>query len=127
MNVMSQQIHLVPGQELAAPSSPSPRFGEVSAKTAATVVESRTTLCLAWAIRVALLVIYVPVQILALIVLVTARLDLWASKVVTQSMAQTECKPANPQAFPVVSGLSTLSVVCDAHSPATPFDQRVKP
>jgi hypothetical protein len=103
MNAISQQIHLVPGQELPAPISPSPLFGEVPASRAATV-GTRTTLCLAWAVRVALLVVYVPVQIFAIIVLVTERLDLWASTVVTHSMAQTVRTPTIPQASPVVNG-----------------------
>lgn len=45
----------------------------------------RMTIYLAWAVRTALLVLYIPVQILSTIVQSTHRLDLWASAVVMQS------------------------------------------
>ncbi len=43
------------------------------------------TLYIAWAVRTALLVLYIPVQILVIIVRAAHRLDLWASAVVMQS------------------------------------------
>lgn len=47
--------------------------------------DKRMTIYLAWAVRIALLVLYIPVQTLSTIVELTHRLDLWASAVVTQS------------------------------------------
>lgn len=43
------------------------------------------TIYIAWAVRVALLVLYVPVKILSAVVQMTHRLDSWASRVVTQT------------------------------------------
>lgn len=46
------------------------------------------TICLAWTVRIALLVLYIPVRILSNIVESAHRLDLWASAVVMQSVRQ---------------------------------------
>jgi len=43
------------------------------------------TTYLAWGVRIVLLVLYVPVQILLTIAQSARRLDLWASAVITQT------------------------------------------
>ena len=48
------------------------------------------TLHLAWAVRTALLLLYIPVQMLFVIVQAADRLDLWASAVVMKSATQFE-------------------------------------
>jgi hypothetical protein len=53
-------------------------------------MDMRMTLYLAWAVRTALLVLYVPVQFLSIIVQGAHRLDLWTSAVVMQSAVQSE-------------------------------------
>jgi hypothetical protein len=49
-----------------------------------------TTICLAWVVRTALLVLYVPVRILSNIVESVHRLDLWASAVILQYAGQVQ-------------------------------------
>ena len=44
---------------------------------------------LAWVVRTALLVLYIPVQILSVMIQVAHRLDLWACAVVMQSSSQS--------------------------------------
>ncbi len=48
------------------------------------------TLYLAWAVRTAILLLYVPLQILSFTVQAINRLDSWASAVVMQSATQVE-------------------------------------
>lgn len=47
------------------------------------------TIYLAWAVRTALLVLYIPVQLMSFIVQRTYQLDLWACAVVMQSASQS--------------------------------------
>ena len=47
--------------------------------------DTQMTTYLAWGVRIVLLVLYVPVQILLTIAQSTRRLDLWASDVITQT------------------------------------------
>jgi hypothetical protein len=47
--------------------------------------DTRMTTYLAWGVRIVLLVLYVPVQILLTIAQSARRLDLWASAVITQT------------------------------------------
>lgn len=50
------------------------------------MIKSDMTIYVAWAVRTALLVLYIPLQILAIIVESTHRLDSWASAAVMQSI-----------------------------------------
>ena len=50
--------------------------------------DMQMTLCLAWAVRIALLALYVPMAILSNVVESARRLDLWASAIVMQSALQ---------------------------------------
>ncbi len=52
--------------------------------------DMQTTIYFAWAIRIALLVLYIPLQILSSIVQSAHRLDLWASAIVMQSARQLQ-------------------------------------
>jgi hypothetical protein len=52
-------------------------------------MDMRMTLYLAWAVRTALLVLYIPMQVLSVIVQAAHRLDLWTSAVVMQSAVQS--------------------------------------
>jgi hypothetical protein len=66
--------------------------------------DTRMTIYLAWAVRTALLALYIPVQILSTIVESTHRLDLWASAVVMQSTGpvggcRSESASKGPQIF----------------------------
>lgn len=51
-------------------------------------MDMQMTLYLAWAVRIALLMLYLPVQILSIIVQGAHRLDLWTSTVLMQSATQ---------------------------------------
>ncbi len=50
-----------------------------------TNADTRITIYVAWTIRIALLLLYIPVQILSTVVESAHRLDLWATAVVMQS------------------------------------------
>jgi hypothetical protein len=53
-------------------------------------MDMRMTIYLAWAVRTALLLLYIPVQILSSTVQAANRLDSWSSAVVVQSATQFE-------------------------------------
>ncbi len=54
------------------------------------------TIYLAWAVRTALLLLYIPVRILSFTVQAANRLDLWASAVVMKSATQFEERQLSP-------------------------------
>lgn len=82
MKVIHEETFQHHNRVLAMPDSskrrPSPRT--LGAKCAPRIV-----LYLAWAVRVALVVLYIPVKVLSAIVQITYRWDLWASRIVTQT------------------------------------------
>ncbi len=88
MNVIDQQVYANLSQRPPVPDVLVPGR-RVESKTQAVTSNVRMSLCLAWAVRVALLVLYIPVQIMSALVQATHQLDLWACKVVTQAAGET--------------------------------------
>lgn len=88
MNVIDQQINSNPDQVFPPPDLPLQRQWEDS-DSPAVAFPPRIATCLAWAVRTALLVLYIPVQMMSAIVQVTHRIDLWASTVVTSRAPAT--------------------------------------
>lgn len=88
MNVMHEEIFHHHNRVLAMPDSSKKRLSEDS-RTPGAKCDPRIVLYVAWAIRVALVVLYIPVKVLSAIVQITYRWDSWASRIVTQTSEET--------------------------------------
>ncbi len=83
-------------------------------------MDMQMTLYLAWAVRTVLLMLYIPVQILVIMVQAANRLDLWASAVVMQSATQVGDRQLSTQLSRLADPLRTRRrVVAEAWAPAS--------